>query len=218
MCHRAPKLYSWTGISHYMVFLFNNKIFIAHSKNSRVYLWQINYKTVFTLSLFEHNLGISLKLQCKLILNVHSEQLKEYPTRPAAAWLNRLIMCEIKWNRKNENKGSKRQKPAQYFTLTTHTPSSPPTPLRAASLQAFSVQGWWNVMLVLQKQDLDLRVKSFTAKWELRQNKQAAPPPRHTHTQQQEFFKMWGVHYISEFHCCHIFMMVGQCCSLLPTE
>lgn len=130
MCHRAPKLYSWTGISHYMVFLFNNKIFIAHSKNSRVYLWQINYKTVFTLSLFEHNLGISLKLQCKLILNVHSEQLKEYPTRPAAAWLNRLIMCEIKWNRKNENKGSKRQKRTSsvFYTYHPHPLLSPHSP------------------------------------------------------------------------------------------
>lgn len=48
-----------------------------------------------------------------------------------------------------------------------------------AGLSWAGLTKWWNVVLVLQQQDLDLCVKSFTTQWGLRQTKQSAT---HTHT------------------------------------
>lgn len=61
-------------------------------------------------------------------------------------------------------------------SLFYHSDSSIP---RLHSLQGLFCSGLWNVVLVLQKQDLHLCVKSFTAQWELRQTKKR---PSHTHT------------------------------------
>lgn len=94
-------------------------------------------------------------------------------------------------------------------SLFYHSDSSIP---RLHSLQGLFCSGLWNVVLVLQKQDLHLCVKSFTAQWELRQTKKR-PSHTHTHTETWQCLNlmvsvcMWTVPdflYLQFSHCSHV--------------